>query len=141
MLKSLGWLTLESRRYISRLTQLYKIIHHYTPAIHQPAYYLTTQYPTRHLHQYHFILPSISTTAYQQSFFLKTIKQQNNLLNGVIEFSSVEHFVSAIRPLQVNSFHCPQKCMQAGGSLFIIHYLKITIKLSCDRHTYLAITQ
>ena len=60
MLNLLGWPTLESRKYISR-SQLYKIMHHHTPAIHLPPYYLPTQYPTRHLHQHHFILPVIST--------------------------------------------------------------------------------
>ena len=35
MLKSLGWST--SNSYISRLTQLYKIMHRYTPAIHLPT--------------------------------------------------------------------------------------------------------
>ena len=53
MLNLLGWPTLESRRYISRLTQLYKIMHHPTPTIHLPPYYLPTKYPTRHLHQHH----------------------------------------------------------------------------------------
>ena len=38
MLNLLGWPTLESRRYISRLTQLYKIMHHHTPAMHLPPY-------------------------------------------------------------------------------------------------------
>ena len=101
MLRSIGWPTLESRRHISRLTQLYKIIHHHTPAIHLPPYYLPTQYPTRHFHQHHYILPSISTTAYQQSFFPKTIKQWNNLPKDVIESSSVEQFVAAIISEQV----------------------------------------
>ena len=60
------------------------------------------QYPTRRLHQHHFILPFISTTAYQQSFFPKTIKQWNSLPNDVIESSSVEHFVAAIITDQVS---------------------------------------
>ena len=72
MLNLLGWPTLESRRYISRLTQLYKIIHHHTPAIHLQPYYLPTQYPTRHLHQHHFILPATSATTYiSKAFFQK----------------------------------------------------------------------
>ena len=101
MLNLLGWPTLESRRYISRLTQSYKIMHHHTHAIHLLPYYLPTQYPTRHLHQYQFILPAISTTAYQQSFFLKTIKQWNNLPDNIIESSSIQHFVAAITTNQV----------------------------------------
>ena len=60
MLNLLGWPTLESRRYISRLTYLYKIMHHHTPAIHLLPYYLPTQYPTKHLHQHHFTLPAIA---------------------------------------------------------------------------------
>jgi len=50
-----------------------------TPAIQLPPYYLTTQYPTRQLHQYHYIVPATSTTAHQQSYFPKTIIEWNSL--------------------------------------------------------------
>ena len=42
MLNSLGWSTLESRRYISRLSQLYKIMHHHIPACHTSTAILST---------------------------------------------------------------------------------------------------
>ena len=76
-------------------------MHHHPSAVHLLPYYLPTQYPTRHLHQQHFILPAISTTAYQQSFFLKNIKQWNNLPDNIIDSSSIQHFVAAITTEQV----------------------------------------
>ena len=102
MLKSLGWPTLESRRYItgSRLSQFCKIMHRIT-AIHLLPYYLPTQYPTRRLYQHHFIYHLYPlATAYQQSFF-QTINQWNSLPNDIIQSSSIEHFVAAITTEQV----------------------------------------
>ena len=32
---------------------------------------------------------------------------------------------SYVKLIHCFPFHCPQKCMRAGGSLFIIHYLKL----------------
>jgi len=51
---------------------------------------MTTQHPTKQLHQYHFIVPATSTTAYQQSFFPKTIIKWNNLPSNTYETSSTE---------------------------------------------------
>jgi len=47
MLKLLEWPTLQTRRRISRISLFHKIVHHLTPAIQIPPYYLTTQYPTK----------------------------------------------------------------------------------------------
>ena len=76
MLKLLEWPTLETRRCLSRLSLFHKIVYHSTPALQLPTYYLTTQYPTRQLHQYRFIVPATSTTVYQQSYLREL------LLNG-----------------------------------------------------------
>ena len=86
-----------NRRRISRLSQLHKIVYHHTPAIQIPSYYLPTQYPTRQLHQYHFIIPTISTTAYHQSFFPKTVKEWNNIPISIIENSSSQNFINSLR--------------------------------------------
>jgi len=73
MLKLLEWPTLQTRTRFSRISLFHKIVHHLTPATQLPPYYLTTQYPTRQFHQYRFIIPATSMTAYQQSYFPKTI--------------------------------------------------------------------
>ena len=48
------------------------------------------------LHMYRFIIPSISTTSYQQSFFPKTIKQWNSLTNDQININSPKLFVDSL---------------------------------------------
>lgn len=96
MLRSLRWTSLEHRRRINRLSQFHKIVHHLTPAIQMPPYYLTTYYPTRKLHHCHFITPATSTTAYQQSFFPKTLKEWNNLPINIIEASTTKQFMTAL---------------------------------------------
>ena len=92
MLNQLHWPTLQLRRYVSRLSQIHKIVYHHNTAINMPSYYIPTSYPTRQLHAYRYIIPSISTTSYQQSFFPKSIKQWNNLPNDCISIRSFEHF-------------------------------------------------
>ena len=94
MLKLLEWPTLQTRRCYSRLSLFHKIVHHLTPAIQLPSYYLTTQYPTRQFHQYRFIVPATSTTAYQQSYFPKTIIKWNSLSSTMYETSSTEQFIN-----------------------------------------------
>jgi len=69
ILTFLEWPMLQNRRRIDRLSQLHKIIHHHTPAIELPSYFLPTQYSTRQMHQNHFIIPVSSTLLYQKSFF------------------------------------------------------------------------
>ena len=96
MLHQLQWPSLQQRRYTSRLSQFHKIVHHHTTAICIPAYFLPTSYPTRQLHMYRFIIPSISTTSYQQSFFPKAIKQWNSLTNDQININSLKLFVDSL---------------------------------------------
>ena len=96
MLHQLQWPSLQQRRYTSRLSQFHKIVHHHTTAINIPLYFLPTSYPTRLLHMYRFIIPSISTTSYQQSFFPKTIKQWNSLTNDQINITSLKLLVDSL---------------------------------------------
>ena len=97
MLHQLQWPSLQQRQYTSRLSQFHKIVHHHTTtAIYMPSYFLPTSYPTRQLHMYGFIIPSISTTSYQQSFFPKTIKQWNSLTNDQVNINSLKLFVDSL---------------------------------------------
>ena len=51
---------------------------------------------TSRLTQIH-IIPPISTTSYQQSFFPKTIKQWNSLTNDQININSLELFIASLK--------------------------------------------
>ena len=78
MLDHLRWPTLQKRHKISRLQILFQAIHHeYTLMI--PSYYLPMERFTRQYHPQHFILPNSSTTAYQNSYFSRTINEWNDL--------------------------------------------------------------
>ena len=56
MLTQLGWPTLQHRRFVTRLTFFYKIIHGTVP-LTLPSNFIPTQYPTRQHHGKHFIIP------------------------------------------------------------------------------------
>ena len=99
MLNSLGWPTLESRR------QLYQYIIQNNASLY-PCHTSTAMVLAICQHNIQ-QGTSISTilycqlaiqlySAYQQSFFPKTINQWNNLPNNIIESSSIQHFVAAI---------------------------------------------
>ena len=95
MLHQLQWPSLQQHQYTSRLSQFHKIVHHHTTtAVYIPSYFLPITYPTRQLHMYQFIIPSISTTSYQQSFFPKTIKQWNSY--DQININSSKLFVDSL---------------------------------------------
>ena len=79
MLTQLGWSTLQHCRFIAIYIDIfYKIIHEIVP-LTIPFHFLSTQYPTRQHHSKHFIIPSNSTTAYQKSFYPRTIRDWNDL--------------------------------------------------------------
>ena len=42
---------------------------------------------TRQFHQHHFILPLSSTTAYQRSFFSRTVQEWNSLPQSFIDLN------------------------------------------------------
>ena len=74
MLASLKWPTLAQRRKIARLKLFYKIIN------------------TRSHHHLHLIQRQTNTTAYQQSFFPRTIKDWNHLPTNIIEIQNFGTF-------------------------------------------------
>ena len=76
MLDQLKWPTLQIRRKLSRLQILHKI-HYQQLSLQIPHYYLPKTRPTRQYHHLHYILPTSSTTAYQNSYFSRTINEWN----------------------------------------------------------------
>ena len=73
MLSELRWPTLQTCRYISRLTILYKGLHNLI-TLEIPTYITattTTPYSTRSQHLLHFNIPTARTNYYHNSYFLK----------------------------------------------------------------------
>ena len=62
---------------------------------------MPTQYPTRHHHSKHFIIPSNSTTAYQQSFYPKTIRDWNGLPIAAIETKDTQKLINKLTDLNI----------------------------------------
>ena len=88
MLASLKWPTLAQRRKIARLKLLYKIMYNSSELI-LPPYYQYTCRNTRSHHHLHLIQRQTNTsTAYQQSFFPRTIKDWNHLPTNIIEIQN-----------------------------------------------------
>ena len=70
MLNQLSWPTLQTRRKLSRLQTLHKFFYQQI-SLTIPPYYLPTSRSTRQYHPLHYILPHVSTTAHQNSYFFK----------------------------------------------------------------------
>ena len=94
MLASLKWPTLAQRRKIDRLKLFYRIMYNSSVLILPPyyPYYQYTRRNTRSHHHLHLIQRQINTTAYQQSFFPRTIKDWNHLPTNVIEIQNFDTF-------------------------------------------------
>ena len=86
MLQRLSWPKLQTRCKISRLQIFHKILHNDIP-ISIPSNYLPMARETRQFHQHHFILPLSSTTAYQRSFFSRTVQEWNSLPQSFIDLN------------------------------------------------------
>ena len=96
MLAQLQWFSLEKRWSDSCLCTFYRILHDSNIPIKVPQYFMSTQYPTRNDHTFHFILPYTSTY-YKQSFFPRTIKQWNNLPLNIINSTSLSTFSLSLK--------------------------------------------
>ena len=107
MLAQLQWSSLEKRQSDSRLCTFYRILHDSIIPIKVPQYFMSTQYPTRNDHPFHFILPYTSTTYYKQSFFPRTIKQWNNLPLSIVLLTLLPylHFLSPSNPNLTYSYN------------------------------------
>ena len=54
---------------------------------------MTTTYATRHQYSLHFATPSVRTNYYKYSFFLRTIRDWNNLPIETIESPSLKYIL------------------------------------------------
>ena len=81
-----SFLTLQMRRYVSRLSMFYKFLcQESTPAEVPSCYLYHTDYRTHIYHPLHLMIPSSYTLFYQKSYFPRTIVDWNNLPVKVIE--------------------------------------------------------
>ena len=116
MLEDLDLPTLQRRRKALRLTLLYKIAEGLLPGIPKDTY-LRPRRDSRNITETNFndyvhsnpvskyvtnntrcfIIPQGSPTAYNNSFFVQTISQWNNLDNNVVNAGSVDQFKSQLK--------------------------------------------
>ena len=101
MINHLSWPSLESRGKISRLQTLYKIIHqHYSLSI--PPHFTTMERSTRLYHPSHFVLPNSHTFSYQQSYYLRSIRDWNNLPPYLYESTNFDSFSAGLHTLYIS---------------------------------------
>ena len=98
MLHQLSWPTLQTRRKLSRLQTLHKVFYQQLALI-IPLYYLPTTRPTRQYHPLHYILPFSSTTAYQNSYFSRTISDWYMLPINLIQVIDTDIFRTELQSL------------------------------------------
>ena len=89
MLQHLSWPELKTRRKISRLQTFYKALHNQIP-LSIPSNCLPMTRETRQYHQYHFILPTASTTVYQKVF--SPSSRLNSLPQLLIDLNDSDSF-------------------------------------------------
>ena len=94
MIDRLNWESLAHRRLISRLTMLFKIEHNLV-AVTPPALLAHPQRP-RPGHPHAFQVVYVSTEAYKNSFYIRTICQWNSLPSSVACQNSLECFQTAL---------------------------------------------
>ena len=83
ILTSLDWPSLETRRTVNRLIIFHKILYHHV-ATEIPPYYLTNNRKTRHSHSVNIMQPHCNTTAYEYSFYPRTIRNWNQLPDSIV---------------------------------------------------------
>jgi len=98
MLDQLSWPTLQFRRKLSRLQTLHKILYQQI-SLTIPPYYLPTSRSTRQYHPLHYVLPQVSTTAHQKSYFPRTINDWNMLPVYLIEITDNDTFKTELQSL------------------------------------------
>ena len=89
MLEQLSWPTLQFRHKLSRLQTLHKALYHQI-SLTIPLYFLQPSRSTRQYHLLHNILPQPSTTAYQYSYFYRTINDWNKLPVNLFELTDTD---------------------------------------------------
>ena len=78
-----------AERMLSRLQILHKI-HYQQLSLQIPHYSLPKTRPTRQYHHLHYILRTSSTTAYQNSYFSRTVNEWNILPTDTIEIADTD---------------------------------------------------
>ena len=73
MKQQLHWQTLQERRFTTRVTMLYKIIHNYV-AIPLPIYTYIKPRPLRSEHAYQLNIVQVTTDTFKFSYFPRTIR-------------------------------------------------------------------
>ena len=84
LLNQLSWPTLQTHCKVSRLHTMYKVFYHQL-SLTIPPYYLPATQSMRQYHPLHYILPYLSTTTHQNSYFSRMISDWNMLLIHLIE--------------------------------------------------------
>ena len=91
MKDSLGWLPLQNRRLVNRLTFMHKTIHGQHGYI-LPPYVDKPKRPTRTHRKYNYNLIRAQTDAYLYSYLPKTIKAWNSLPNNISNTTDIDSF-------------------------------------------------
>ena len=106
MITKLGWKPLENRRAISRLSLLFKSIHH-TVAINTDKY-LTSQDDnkicTRKSCEISFTHPTVKKDCYKHSFLPRTMTEWNLLPPNIRQSTSVDSLKSKLNNMDLTSF-------------------------------------
>ena len=96
ILQDLGWMSLESRRTMTRLTLLYKMsreeIDIDTDSLLRPH----TESRTRESHNYRYRQDKATKNVYFYSFFPRTLRQWNSLPSDIVDTSSLPQFQSKL---------------------------------------------
>ncbi len=97
MLQDLGWLSLEERRRLQRLTMLYKIDNGLVAIDGQR--YLTpaeTTCSSRRSHTKTYVVPHTKTDYHQNSFLVRTVQGWNGLPNSTVTAPTVNAFCACL---------------------------------------------
>ena len=103
MMSTLGWRSLQERRFISRLGMFYQAHHHQT-ACTIPPYIPMTQPRKRTSHDLQYLPPQVYLDTCKFSFFPRCVKAWNILPSSIVSSSSVNAFKSSLQ----RSFTCGQ---------------------------------
>jgi len=98
MLEQLSMPSLQFRRKSSRLQSLHKALYHQI-SLTTPPYFLPMLRSTRQYHPLHYILPQPSTTAYQYSYFYRTVNDWNKLPLNLIGLTDTDSFINELQSL------------------------------------------
>ena len=130
MLRCLHHMTLTNRRTSHKLVLFYKILNYLTPPYLKHLCNLlphnTNNYQLRRNNS--FIVPLIHRESFSKSYFPKTIRDWNKLLNDVKQSQLLNIFKTRIRPLYEPLLH--NKLYSYGHGLSKVNHCSIRLGLS-----------